>query len=126
MTKLSKAQQKVMDDAKAKIDFARTHTLREWAQKKTRNTEEKIAWRVERCANYGCTAEEMRQGLEKEISDYMKNYSKCYENEKNAIVYTSEVNSRTLEKLESFGMIEIIYDSKGQTFGIDTIKVVNY
>ena len=56
---------------------------------------------------------------EKEV---MKKY---WEEHRNGIVLT-HCNTKTLQKLESYGLIEIIYDSTGEDFGIDTIKVLNY
>lgn len=124
MAKLSKAQQTVMDDAKRKIDFARTHTLREWAATKRYPTGYNHI--TDRWNSYGwSTKEEAVQSCENDITRYGENYGKYYENEKSGIVLAT-CNSRTLVKLEQMGLIEIIYDSNGTHFGIDTIKVLNY
>ena len=90
--KLSNAQQKVMDEAKETIDYARTHTLYEWAG-----------------------------GIE----SFAEDYKEYYENNRKGIVLT-RCNSKTLEKLENLGLIEILYDSKNKKDGIDHVKVLNY
>ena len=90
--KLSKAQQKVMDEARKEIDYARTNTLYEWA------------------------------GALKSVAE---DYREYYENNRNGIVLT-RCNSKTLEKLEKLGLIEILYDSKNKKDGIDHVKVLNY
>ena len=96
--KLSKAQQRVIDYAKADIDFARTHTIREWAIKgEGLISEENIAYKIE-------------------------NYGKYYERQKNAICLTT-ANTKTLEALRDMGLIEII--RVGGSFP-DTIKILNY
>lgn len=124
--KLSKAQEAVMNKAKADIDFARSHTLREWAQKTDPHiTVEAVERLVRNASSYGLTEEEMRKQCEKEIVNYMNTYKKYYEDERKGIVLTN-CNSRTLVKLETMGLIEIIHDSNGTTYGIDTIKVLNY
>lgn len=123
--KLSKAQEAVMNQAKEKIDYARSHTLREWAQKKTHHTDEDIERQVANAYKHRCTEEEMRKYCEEDIVGYMEKYGKYYEDERNGVVLTN-CNSRTLVKLETMGLIEIIQDSNGTTYGIDTIKVLNY
>ena len=126
--KLSKAQEAVMTTAKSEIDFARSHSLREWAEKETHNTPEQIEkilnnWDETRHRSY--TKEQYLEAMNEDVEMYMKKYGKYYEEEKNAIVLI-RCNSRTLTKLEQMGLIEIIYDSNGSSFGIDTIKVLNY
>lgn len=122
--KLSKAQQKVIDDAKKDIDFARTHSLREWAAKRCRRSEtDRI---ITNYSLYGYrTREEALKAMNEEIDKFINKYSESYENNKNGIVFTY-CNSRTLAKLQKLGLIEILYDSEGEHFGIDTIKILNY
>lgn len=131
--KLSKAQQEVMDRAKEKIDFARTHTVYEWAKNKkwgyVGNEEEQDAYMERLAKNF----HGYRKNSEKEVMDdfvseierYAESYHDYYENERNGIVLT-RCNSRTLVKLEQLGLIEIIFDSNGASYGLDTIKVLNY
>ena len=125
MARLTKAQNEIMTEAKSKIDFARTHSLREWAQKQTGYTDEKIEFMVERCGMYHSTPEGMRSDLEDRINRYAEDYSKTYYNNQNGIVLI-HCNSKSMKKLEEYGLIEILYDSTGSNFGIDTIKVLNY
>jgi len=61
---------------------------------------------------------------------YLQTILKCYlkkywEEHRNGIVLT-HCNSRTLAKLEEYGLIKIIEDSNGEQFGIDTVQVLNY
>lgn len=122
--KLSKAQQEVMETVKQEIDFARTHTLYEWAEnEKFRNGYDRI---VSNYSRYGFkNAEEAMAYIEGEIRSYGEKYRRYYENERNGIVLT-HCNSKTIAKLESLGLIEIIRDSNGESYGLDTIKVLNY
>ena len=101
--KLSKAQQMVLDKAKADIDFARNSSYAEWVQKTMRGMRQNY---IDRCIEDG-------------------EYLRDYEAQKNgrAIVYC---NSKTLYKLAEYGLIEIIEDSNGETQGLDVIKVLNY
>lgn len=100
--KLSNAQQKVISAAQADIDLARQNEYREWFMitqaSSTRNVEEKI--------NEG----------------YLKEY---WEQKRKAIVLT-HCSSKTLAKLEEYGLIKIIKDSNGQNYGIDVIQLLNY
>ena len=123
--KLSKAQIEVMNTAKAEIDYARSHSLREWAEKEEALDEGCYDRIIENASDYGSTKEEMKKRLDERIENRANGYKEYYENEKNGIVLT-HCNSRTLEKLESLGLIEIIYDSNGSDYGIDEIKVLNY
>lgn len=101
MKKLSNAQQKVMDKAYKDIDEARTMEFETWFEKQ-------MSW---------CQPDHREK--------YRERYMKICEEQKNGIVLTT-CNSRTLKKLEEYGLIEIIEDSNGQAFGIDVIKVLNY
>lgn len=123
--KLSKAQNEVFEKAKNDIDFARSHTIREWAQKETGYTDDVIEDLVSRYYQYVSTPEEMREICENRIQHYIESVGKYYEDKKNGIVLTM-CNSRTLKKLEEYGLIKIIEDSNGSHFGIDTVKVLNY
>ena len=100
--KLSNAQQKIMDKAKADIDFARKTDYPEWLGKNS------------------CVRED---AFEKAVEEgYLKEY---WEAERRAEVLT-HCNTKTLRKLVEYGLIEIIEDSTGENYGIDTIKVLNY
>ena len=123
--KLSRAQSKVMEEAKRKIDFARTHSLREWAEQQTNITPEFVQRQIELGKNRR-SEEETRQIYDNCVRDYMNNYGRYYEDCKRCIVLCSCVNSRSLQKLESLALIKIMYDSSGESVGIDTIKVLNY
>ena len=108
--KLSKAQQEVLDQAKASIDFARSATYFDWLKK---------AYRLE-------TDEDCMRNIEESKKYFGYDYgARRYEEDRNGITIV-HCNSKTLYKLEELGLIEIIEDSKGQTYGIDTIKVLNY
>lgn len=103
--KLSNAQEKVMMKAKKDIDMARSMEYAEW---------------LKETHSFYQTHEDAYQ---KAMSEgYLKEY---WEDGRKGIVLAS-CNSRTLAKLEEMGLIEIVYDSNGETFGIDTIKVLNY
>lgn len=112
--KLSKAQKAVLDNAKSRIDFAREAKYFDWVKKgflpyKKNATDADVLDLIEH---------------DKKIFGY-DYIAKKYEEEKSGITL-AQCNSKTLYKLQEFGLIEIIEDSKGQTCGIDTIKVLNY
>lgn len=112
MAKLSPAQQKIMDKATKEIDNAREcATFEEYFINH-------LAWRFNGRYN---TPEKMKAN-DKEGWDL---HNKYYEKLKVGITLTM-CNSKSLAKLEQFGLIEIIFDSTGQTTGIDEIKVLNY
>lgn len=124
--KLSKTQAKVLEYAKAKIDFARTHSLREWAEKQTELTPDYVQRAIE-VDKYHHGPERLKQMFEDRIQGYMRRYEKYYEDNKRGIVLCgSVVNSRTLRKLAALGLILILEDSCGERYGIDTIQVLNY
>lgn len=123
--KLTKAQTELLNRMTAKIDFARTHTLTEWAQKRKGYTEEKIDRMIKSSELYRKTPEEMRTIIANEISNYAEAYADYYNEERNAIINVT-CNSKPLKKLEEYGLIEILYDSTGTGFGLDTVKVLNY
>lgn len=111
--RLSKAQQTVMDDAKNKIDFARSVSYYEWIKKRFLPYKD-------------VTDEQILEMIEHDKKIFSYDYiAKRFEEEKNGITIV-HCNSKTLCKLQEYGLIEIIEDSKGQTYGIDTIKVLNY
>ena len=114
--KLSKAQTEVMERAKKDIDKARAMDYPEWLRE-TDHYFQVPKWADGELKEY--IDERWRKAVEEE---YHKKY---WEDERNGIVLT-HCNSRTLAKLEQLGLIEIIEDSNGQTFGIDTVKVLNY
>lgn len=122
--KLSKAQSYIMEKAHEEIDFARTHTLIEWATKEKYNCIDiKDTVVVRRFNEYGYKSlEDAINYVEKELQEYTEKYGKYYYNEKNGVVLTQS-NSRTLKSLEKLNLIEIIND--GGSY-IDTIKILNY
>lgn len=103
--KLTKAQEKIMEKAKADIDFARTHTLREWG--------------IKIC---GLEGKELDAYAESQIEYWTKNYGKAYERNKKGICLCT-ANSRTIKALEQLGLISIIDDGRSLP---DLIKVLNY
>lgn len=109
--KLSTAQKKVIDDATAKIDFARSHNFYDWYR------------HAYNCATYS----------DSDIDDHVakwdckyprlagyhhKNYERYINGE--AVV---TANTRTLKRLEMIGLIEIV--EEGGMYP-DWIKVINY
>lgn len=103
--KLSEAQKEIIEKAHNDIDFARTHTLIEWATK-----------------NLGYLGRELKEYEIDRIESYANDYKKYYEREKNGIVLC-RANSRTIKKLEEIGLVEILND--GRNFP-DTLKILNY
>lgn len=107
--KLSKAQAKIIEDAHRDIDRARAMTYPEWLK--------------EANSFYQAPSEYARKCYEEAVKrEELKGY---WEREKNGIVLT-HCNSKSLYKLESLGLIEIVVDSKGESYGLDWIKVLNY
>ena len=102
--KLSNAQIEIMENAKREIDKARQLDYPEWlvANGYYDDSEESLERAIARC--------------------YMKKY---WEANRNGEVCT-HCNSRSLKKLESLGLIEIVVDSIGNNYGIDHIRVLNY
>lgn len=102
-TKLTPAQEKVMEKAYRDIDLARDNNYEAWIRKTIKGfTDEYIEDRIR-----------------------LEDRKDWHEDRKNGIVLTS-CNTRTLKKLEELGLIEIIKDSTGSTWGIDVVKVLNY
>ena len=104
MKKLSKAQEQVMKDAYKDIDKARSMTYPEWFKE---------------TQSHGLRENAIPRYIENE---YLKEY---WEDARNGIVLT-HCNSRTIRKLAELGLVEIVRDSSGESFGIDTIKILNY
>jgi len=114
MVKLSKVQQKLLDDAKARIEFARTHNFYDWMRKNISRVDDST------------TDEQIEMMIEREVElGYENWYTEAYEETKNGVTYMS-CNSRSLHKLEELGLIEILRDSTGETYGLDSVKVLNY
>lgn len=112
MIKLSKAQQKTLNDAKEEIDKARKY-----------NTFEDyfINELSKGYNNYYNTPEKYQ---ENDIKSYNQ-LKKYWENKKEAIVLTRS-KTETLKKLESLNLIEIIKINTSKGTRVDTIKVLNY
>lgn len=101
--KLTPAQEKVMNKAYKDIDLARNNNYAEWVRKSIKGfTDEYIEDRIR-----------------------LEDRKDWYEDRKNGIVLTC-CNTKTLRKLEELGLIKIIEDSTGSTWGIDTVKILNY
>ena len=103
--KLSEAQKEIIERAHNKIDYARTHTLIEWATN---------------CLGY--SGKDLEDYQISRVESYANNYRKYYEQERKAIVLC-RANSRTIKKLEEIGLVEIL--KVGGSFP-DTIKILNY
>ena len=112
--KLSKAQAEVMNKAKEAIDLARSLDYPEWLRT-TVHCYQAPDWADEELKEH--VDKRWKKAVEEK---YLYEY---WENARNSIVLT-HCNSRTLKKLESYGLIEIIKDSTGEDFGIDTVKVL--
>lgn len=124
--KLTAAQQKVMDIAKQEIDNARNHTIEQWACRSVEFEYEIEDCRIVKNAeSYGLNHDKAVERVKERITKYIEKMGKYYYNECQGIVLT-RCSSKTLEKLEQYGLIEIIEDSKGQYMGIDVVKVLNY
>ena len=102
MTKLSNAQVAVIEQAKKDIDKARNLSFEDWCKTFCR--------------------------YEMYLSEYLESewWLNRYNKDKAGTVLVSDVNSRTLIKLEQLGMIKIVYDSNGTHSGIDEITLLNY
>lgn len=107
--KLTAAQQKVMDEAKKKIDQARMY-----------NTMEDYYENIMRCGSYR-TAQWMK---ENELETWEMYRDWWLKHQKGIVLIRA--NSKSLYKLESYGLINLIDDSKGSSVGIDIIQVRNY
>lgn len=112
MVKLSTAQQKVLDKGKSEIDRARQY-----------GTYEEYFIAVE-AGHWGPQYNTPEKFKMRDI-DKWNIYKGYWEREKIGIVLT-QCNSRTIQRLQELGYIEIIKDSKGQLHGIDRVKILNY
>ena len=118
--KLSKAQQEVLEHAKMVIDYARTHSFYDWFRWNNRSymnidkmSDEEICRLVDQW-----TAENYIGNWEYQLTRYQWN--------RDGIDYTCHASSKTIQKLEALGLIEIIHDSNGEYFGFDVIRILNY
>lgn len=122
--KLSKSQEKVMEEAKREIDQARSMDYPEWLM--VRNSYYQVPkWATDETSPYYNPryADSLRKQFAEAVAkEEWKHY---WEDNRNGIVLT-KCNSRTLKKLEECGLIKIIYDSNGEHIGIDTVQVLNY
>lgn len=117
--KLSKAQQVVMDEAKKRIDYARVHSFHDWFRNNNRSGN--IIEMNDR---------EVDELLEKRTlagwignKDYQMEH---YQMNRDGIDYLCHASSKTIGKLESMGLIEIIRNSNGENYGLDVIRILNY
>lgn len=111
MTKLSKAQQKVLDKAKKDIDEARSKSFYDWFKEHS--------WSG--FSDY--SDEEIEEHLNKK--DKNNFWKSLYNDNKNGIAHT-HCNGKTIYKLESLGLIEIIRDGTNKVYGYDFVKVLGY
>ena len=126
--KLTKAQQKIIDEARQKIDYARTHDFIHWVSLRCCGYDLDEDW--DAVPNpFLSNAYVLKQAQDMVANDETgyrcfepHHWAKRYEAQKNgeSIVHT---NSKTLEALERMGLIEIIHDGRS---GWDTIKLLNY
>lgn len=121
--KLSKAQQKVMDHLKEQIDYARSNDYMHFLGKCIGYPLEK---NYDEIPNPHLTNEGVRKLVEESMELEKYEFLKAaYQERLNGIALVT-CNSRTLYKLVEYGLIEIINDSKGESYGIDKVKVLNY
>lgn len=114
--KLSKIQESVLREAKAEIDKAREF-----------NTFEEYFEKYEAPGLYDAIKKpEDYIRIRKNGAEEWKSMVSHWEEKRRGIVWT-KCNSRTLYKLEEYGLIEIIVDGKNRAYsGMDTIRVLNY
>lgn len=111
MTKLSKAQENTLNQAKKLIDRARScETFDQYFKIIRRMSMDEYKSKYDGFIN---------------CDKYFNRLNNEYENEKNAIVIMN-AHTTTLNKLESMGMIEIIKLDETSQLKFDTIKVLNY
>lgn len=114
--KLSKAQQEILEQAKKDIDEARNSTFIQWYRNNVAT------------ANYitEMTDSELEEHLNKpENRDKMIHFVAMYMDRKCGVVL-ARANTRSLRKLQEHGLIKIIRDSTGTSYGIDKVLVLNY
>ena len=120
MKKLSKAQNEIMTNAYEKIDFARSHSIEEWAMKKTNVPPANHPWSKWYIEEYGQLRYEAYK--RERIEEHIERFGKYYELEKKGIILC-QANSRTLNKLEELGLIKLHKDGGSYP---DTIEILNY
>lgn len=110
--KLSKAQQKIMEDARKDID-------------KARNAEDIVEW-YRACTSASWIKEMPHDELAEEFKKHDSRgwWKDTYEGLLQGIVYT-HANGRSLYRLQELGLIEIIDDQTGHWM-YDTVKILNY
>lgn len=126
ISKLTKAQQNVMQTAYNDVELARTHTLLEWALNERYQGVSSEAdldeYRIVK--NYEDfhykSAEEAKESMLKTAQEYADEYGEYYRLARDGIVLTN-VSSHTLNALEKRGYIEVIYD--GGLY-VDRIKII--
>lgn len=121
--KLTKAQTEVMEKAKARIDFARTHDFYDWFRDRWSFSEEKASWSKEQIDDY---YKDMDKRFNNSNISFKDEDMNEYIDFTKGIDSSCHTNSKTLVKLEEMGLIEIIYDSNGDKIGIDKIRILNY
>lgn len=112
MTKLSRAQQEIMEKAYKDID-------------KARNAEDLVEW-YRKCISASWLREMSHEDLVKEFEkDNSKDWWTKYYNELiNGIVHT-HANGKSLYRLQELGLIEIIVDMTNHG-RYDVVKILNY
>ena len=114
--KLSKAQSQVMEHLKEQIDEARNLEYPEWLKANT------SYFNAPKWAD-----DEQKKAIEMRFQNAVaEGYQKDWWEKHRDGIALVECNTRTLRKLEGFGLIEIIRDSTGEVGGIDIVKVLNY
>ena len=116
--KLSKAQTEVMEKAKARIDFARSHDFYDWYRNGSSWRENKSNEEIDAMLKEKDETEFKIGGTDYEFTRYEYN--------RNGIDYLCHASSKTIAKLEELGLIEIIEDSNGEYYGFDKIRLLNY
>lgn len=105
--KLSKTQVEIMETAKSMINEAREFETFDEYLINTAWLIKENGWTVERYKKNFVKAEAIWNDLRKGVARV-------------------HCNSKSLKKLEEYGLVEILYDSTGENMGTDIIKVLNY
>lgn len=122
--KLSKAQAEVLEQAHKDIDKARSMDYPEWLMA-TNHYYQIPKWAEDETSPHynPSLVEHLRNKFAEAIErEELKDY---WQRERNGIVLT-RCNSKTIKKLEEYGLVKIIYDSNGESYGIDTVQILNY
>lgn len=110
-TKLSTAQKKILDEATRKITEARScSTYEEYFNKFQ--------------APYYGSGYNTLEKYQSRDPEGLENLKQYWQNLLQGITFTS-CNTKTIQKLEALGYIEIIKDANRIKCGLDTIKVLN-